>query len=170
MYSAMNAFCISIGLSGFLLMILYVDYELSYDEFHEYKDRIYRLENHYIEAGTEHKIALTPPPWGPALLTDYPGVESMVRLRFAKLRHAVHYNHYRFYAERVAFADSTVFGIFTFPLVRGNPKTALVNPHTVVISESVANTLFGKDDPIGSTLTITGVMENVPKNSHIQLD
>ncbi len=176
--SLINVIGLAIGLAGCILMLMYIQYEFSYDGYHEKKDRIYRLENHYERSGGEQKLALSSSPWGPALLADYPGVESMARLKYAMLRHTIRYDDKAFYAESVLYADSTLFDIFTFPLVRGNPRTVLTAPYTAVISESFARAHFGEKDPIGVSInvaglfsvTITGVMSDVPSNSHMRFD
>lgn len=175
-YSVINVIGLAIGLAGCVLMLKYIQYEFSYDGYHEKKDRIYRLENHYERSGSEYKIAISPAPWGPALLADYPGIESMARLKLAMGRHTIKHDEKAFYGEAVLFADSTLFDIFTFPLVKGNPRTALVAPFTAVVSESFAMEHFGEADPIGLSMnisesfsvTITGVMRDVPINSHMR--
>ncbi len=177
-YSAINVIGLAIGLAGCILMFLYIQYEFSYDGYHEKKDRIYRLENHMVMSGKEQRIAITPAPWGPALLADYPGIESMARLKKSLARHTITYGDKAFYAETVLFADSTLFDVFTFPMLRGNPRTALAAPYTAVISESFARTHFGEVDPIGASInvagffsvTITGVTSDVPLNSHMRFD
>ena len=177
-YSVINVIGLAIGLAGCVLMLKYIQYEFSYDGYHEKKDRIYRLENHYERSDSEHKIAISPAPWGPALLADYPGIESMARLKLAMGRHTIKYGDKAFYGETILFADSTLFDIFTFPLLKGNPRTALVAPFTAVVSESFAREHFGETDPIGLSMnisssfsvTITGVMSDVPLNSHMQFD
>ena len=177
-YSVINVICLAIGLAGCILTFLYIQYEFSYDAYHEKKDRIYRLENHSVTSGREQKMAISPAPWGPALLADYPGIESMARLKVALPRHTIRYSDKAFYAESALFADSTLFDIFTLPIVSGNPRTALTAPFTAVISESFARTHFGEADPIGVSLnvaglfsvTITGIMSDVPLNSHMRFD
>lgn len=177
-YSLINVTGLAIGLAGCVIMLLYVQYEFSYDGFHEKKDRIYRLENHSEMSGIARKVAISPAPWGPALLTDYPGIESMARLKLAMGRHTIQYGDKAFYGEAVVYADSTLFDIFTYPLVRGNPRTALADPYTAVVSESFAREHFGETDPIGLSMnisgfysvTITGVMSDVPLNSHVRFD
>ena len=91
-------------------------------------------------------------PWGPALLTDYPGIESMARLKLAMGRHTIQYGDKAFYGEAIVYADSTLFEIFTYPLVKGNPRTALSAPYTAVVSESFAREHFGETDPIGLSM------------------
>ncbi|MXX02395.1 MAG: FtsX-like permease family protein [Gemmatimonadetes bacterium] len=177
-YSVINVIGLAIGLAGCVLMLLYVQYEFSYDGYHEKKDRIYRLENHSEMSGIARKVAISPAPWGPALLNDYPGIEAMARVKLAMGRHTIQHGDKAFYGEAVVYADSTLFEIFTFPLVRGNPRTALAAPFTAVVSESFAKEHFGGTDPIGLSMnipgfysvTVTGVMSDVPLNSHVRFD
>lgn len=169
-YSVINVICLAIGLAGCILTFLYIQYEFSYDAYHEKKDRIYRLENHSEMSGIARKVAISPAPWGPALLNDYPGIESMARLKLAMGSHTIQYGDKAFYGEAIVYADSALFDIFTFPLVRGNPRTALAAPFTAVVSESFARAHFGETDPIGLSMnisgfysvTVTGVMSDVP--------
>ena len=107
------------------------------------------------------------------------GIEvPMARLKKSLARHTITYGDKAFYAETVLFADSTLFDVFTFPMLRGNPRTALAAPYTAVISESFARTHFGEVDPIGASInvagffsvTITGVTSDVPLNSHMRFD
>lgn len=177
-YSVINVIGLAIGLTGCVLMLMYVQYEFSYDGFHTKKDRIYRLENHSEMSGIARKVAISPAPWGPALLNDYPGIESMARLKLAMGRHTIRYGDRTFYGEAVVYADSTLFEIFTYPLVSGNPRTALAAPFTAVVSESFAREHFGETDPIGLSMnisgfysvTVTGVMSDVPLNSHVRFE
>ena len=177
-YSVINVVGLAIGIAGCLLMLMYIQYEFSYDGFHEKKDRIYRLGDNMEYGGNASKTASTPSPWGPALRADYPGIESMTRLRRFGSRYTIRYKDRSFYQREVLFAESTLFDIFTFPLIKGNPNTALTQPYSVVLSESIAELYFGEADPIGSTitvvdsytLTVTGVIRDLPANSHIHFD
>ena len=177
-YSAINVVGLAIGIAGCLLMLMYIQYEFSYDGFHKNKDRIYRLGDNMEYGGNVSKTASTPSPWGPALLADYPGIESMTRLRRFGSRYTIRYKDVSFYQREVLFAESSLFDIFTFPLIKGNPSTALTQPYSVVLSESIAELYFGEADPIGSTitvvdsysLTVTGVIRDLPANSHFHFD
>lgn len=177
-YSVINVVGLALGIAGCLLMIMYIQYEYSYDGYHEKKSRIYRLGDNLEYGGNVSKIASTPSPWGPALLADYPGIESMTRLRRFGSRYSMRYDDRSFYQKEVLFAESTLFDIFTFPLIKGNPSTALTQPYSVVLSESIAQLYFGEADPIGSTitvvdsysLTVTGVIRDLPANSHFHFD
>ena len=177
-YSAINVLGLAIGIACCVLIMLYVQDELSYDQHHEKNDRIYRLAESAVVAGRSIEAAVTPPPWAPVLAKDYPEIEQITRIKPPNSRWLIRYQQNRFYEKNFVFADSSVFDIFTIPLVQGNARSALAEPHTVVLSESMADKYFGDDNPIGKVITgddlykftITGVMRDLPKNSHFHFD
>ncbi len=177
-YSAINVLGLAIGLACGVLILLYVQDELSYDQYHEKKDRIYRLVESATVAGRSIEAAVTPAPWAPVLAKDYPVIEQITRIKPPNSRWLIQYNENRFYERYFVFADSSVFDIFTFPLVQGDAKTALADPHTVVLSKSMADKYFGDENPIGKVITgdglyeftVTGVMRDMPKNTHFHFD
>ncbi|MXZ74669.1 MAG: FtsX-like permease family protein [Gemmatimonadetes bacterium] len=182
-YSLVNVIGLALGLAGCILMLLYIRYETSYDDFHLKKDRLYRIEVNHLHDGRENKFTTTPSAWGPVLLADYPSIENLTRLRPLLEQQSVQLEGRSVRGKASFFADSTLFDVFTLPLVRGTPATALTRPHTVVISESMANTCFGETDPIGALitldleklgnplpLTVTGVARDLPENSHVHFD
>lgn len=174
-----NVFGLALGLACCLLIMLYVTDELSYDRFHAKADRIYRLGIDVKFNGIDAQMATVPDPLGPTLKQDYPQVEQFVRLhpqgtwQVKRPESAVAIRE-----QNVLFADSTVFDVFTLPLLSGNPKKALSQANTIVISETAARRHFGNADPVGKTLsldnrltfTITGVMRDLPSNSHFKAD
>jgi len=181
-YAAINVFGLAVGIACFVLIALYVQDELSYDRYHAKSDRIYRVVE--IIEGAEES-ASNPLPVGAALIETYPQfVESAVR--FFNLQAptlsityeppgapARSFNEAGFF-----FADSTVFDVFDFALVAGDRATALDRPNTVVLTESAVERYFGDADPIGKTmlfegehpLEVTGVLAEVPENSHFTFD
>jgi putative ABC transport system permease protein len=172
-YTLINMLGLATGMAGCLLMLLYVWDELSYDRFHEKAARLFRL----VESGHAQNrpldTAATPAPWGPALAQEYPEIERVVRFRKSASAWLIRHRDHRFYDSRVFVADSTVFEAFSFPLHQGDPRTALTKPYTIVLSASMAQKLFGAEDPVGKTIqadqwhfTITGVMADVPENTH----
>ncbi len=182
-YSLVNVIGLTLGLAGCVLMLLYIRYETSYDDYHLKKDRMYRVEVENVWNGRASKIATTPSAWGPVLLTDYPSIEKLTRLRPLLEQQPVQLEDRSLRGRASFFADSTLFDVFTLPLARGAPATALTRPHTVVLSESMAYTCFGETDPVGSLitldleklgnplpLTVTGVAYDLPKNSHVHFD
>ncbi|RIV17236.1 ABC transporter permease [Fibrisoma montanum] len=178
-FTFINIVGLAVGLACCLLITLYVVDELSYDRFHAKADRIYRINSDIKFGGNDMKMAVSPDPVGPTLKQDYPQVEQFVRLHergtwlvkpagsATNLREA-----------HITFADSTLFDVFTLPLVTGDPKRALASPNTVVISESAAKRHFGSQDAVGKTLIfdnnkafkVTGVMRDMPANSHFHSD
>ena len=181
-YSLVNVIGLALGLTGCILMLLYIRYETSYDDFHLKQDRMYRIEVNMLFDGHESKFTTTPSAWSPVLLAEYPSIENLTRLRPLLEQQPVQLEDRSIRGKASFFADSTLFDVFTLPLVRGTPATALTRPHTVVISESMANTCFGETDPTGSPitldlgkgnmlpLTVTGVVRDLPENSHVHFD
>ena len=181
-YSLINVIGLALGLAGCILMLLYIRYETSYDDYNLKKDRMYRIEDNLNLGGNVNKFIVTPPPWGPLLLADYPSIENMVRLRQLFEQQLVQFEDRSVHGNASFFADSTLFDVFTLPLARGTPATALTRPHTVVISESIADICFGETDPVGNLitldlgegstlpLTVTGVVRDLPENSHVHFD
>ncbi len=175
-YAAINIFGLAIGLAASIMIMLYVINELSYDKFHSNSDRIYKVWVSGKMPTGELNDAVTAGPMASALLNDYPEVEQVLRLRqsggWLVKRGDVAFNESE---KDFIFADSTFFDLFSFNLLKGNPKTCLRDPRSIVLSESYARKYFGKEDPLGQTLKIeqdtnlsvvTGVMEDFPENSH----
>ena len=177
-YSLINVLGLAIGIAGCVLIVLYVHDELSYDQYHQNKDRTYRLAVSETAEGRLDVWAKSPPAWGPALAQEYPEIEAITRIRPPASRWLIRYGEKRFYEANFVFADSTVFDIFTMPLVQGNARTALTEPHSVVLSESMAQKYFGDENPIGKVITgddkyefsVTGIMRDLPDNSHFHFD
>ncbi len=157
---------------GFSAIIYVVD-ELSYDRFNSKADRIFRVDGE-VKFGENHSLmASGPSPMGPTLLREFPEVEKEVRLRnYGGVVIKKGNQHLR--EESVIFADSSLFDVFTLPMLAGDPHTALVEPHTVVLTEAAARKYFGVVDVVGKTLTIndntpykvTGVIRDLPSQSH----
>ncbi len=177
-YSSINVLGLAIGIACCILILLYVQDELSYDRYHEKSDRIYRLVESATIAGRPIEAAVTPPPWAPVMAEEFPEIEQITRLKPPGSRWLIRYEENRFYERYFVFADSSVFDIFTIPLVQGNAKTALAEPGAVVLSESMAAKYFGDENPVGKVITgddlyeftITGIMEDMPGNSHFHFD
>ncbi len=177
--SFINIFGLATGLACCLLITLYVLDELSYDRYNAKADRIYRIHTDIKFGGNDSQSAVSPDPVGPTLKQDYPQVEQFVRLHQRGtwlVKRAGSTNSLR--EGNITFADSTLFDVFTLPLVTGDSRTALTSPNTVVISESAAKRHFGNQDPMGQTLgfnnykrcKVTAVMRDMPVNSHFHSD
>jgi putative ABC transport system permease protein len=175
-YTLINIFGLTIGLASTIFILLYVINELTYDRFHEKSDRIHRIWISGSMPATEMRHAVTSPPMAEALLNEYPEVEQAVRIRQSGGRMVRRGD--RIFQETDAefmFADSTFFDVFSFELLKGDPKTCLTEPRSIVLTEEYARKYFGDEDPIGQTLkieqdtnlsVITGVMADFPQNSH----
>lgn len=182
-FSAINIAGLAIGLATCLLISLFVLDELSYDRFNEKADRIVRVIFRGSSAGGKMNEAHVMPPTAQTLKADYPEVEEATRLRVAG-NPVVTVNNRTFRDAATAFVDANFFEVFTLPLLKGqdagpNAKTALTRPNTAVITQAMASKYFGDRDPIGKVITlkswnatyqITGVIDQVPTNSHFHFD
>ena len=177
LYSSINIAGLAVGIACCIAIMLFVHDELSYDRFNQFADRIYRPHLFLRVNGHETKTAFSPAAMGPTVYHDLPEVAAYARLVKSGPT-AVRYENKTFIEERFFGADSSVFDVFTFPFVAGNPRTALTQPNTVVITESMAHKYFGGDNPIGKILNtgkqnnyvVTGVIKDIPMNSHLHPD
>lgn len=178
-YTFINLLGLMIGLSCCLYIFLYVQDELSYDRFHKNTDRIYRvtMKIDRSAAGYSPHFARCQVGWLDTLPDEIPEIEQVVR--FTHYQNVIQYNENKFYEDRFFATDRHVFDMFDFHLIKGDPHTVLSDPSSLVISESMAFKYFGDDEPIGKTVstltkwnpektyyTVTGVMKDVPANSH----
>ena len=178
LFSAINILGLTIGMATCMLIMLYVKNELSYDRFNEKADRIVRVVFKGSVQGEKMNEAHVMPPVAQTLRADYPEVQEATRLRNGGFPR-IAYGEKSFREDALAYADSNIFEVFTLPFLKGDPKTALLAPYTIVISREIADKYFGTEDPINKTLIfkdsnngykVTGVMENVPTNSHFHFD
>lgn len=178
-FSIINISGLAIGLMFSILIMLFVVDDLSFDKYHEYQDRIYRVSR----VGKDKNGAKT---WGyascapsfvPLLKNDFPEIESIARL-FGTGGSTVSVDEKSFSEQRFYFAENEIFDIFTIPFVEGNSQSVLVHPNTVVLTESMQQKYFGSETAIGKSilldgqynLKVTGVIRDVPDNSHIHYD
>jgi len=167
-----------------LLIVLYIQDELSFDAFHVNADRLFRVVISTSRDGMPTNATRTFGT-GPAMKEDFPEVVDYVRLRKMGQNARIYIGHEdrKFYEERFFFADPSIFTVFTFPLLRGDAVKALSEPNSIVITEDMAEKYFGREDPIGQTLEadpynsgemmvlqVTGIARNVPGNSHFHFD
>ncbi|MBN1273000.1 MAG: ABC transporter permease [Candidatus Aminicenantes bacterium] len=176
-YSIITLSGLALGMACCLLIIFYVQYELSYDRFHKNAENIYRIIMDANIGSTNLKVPITNNPLSPTLVSDYPEIAASTRIRkISKV--LVEYNKNRFYESCSLFADNSIFDVFNFPFSKGDSKKALVRPFTVVLTETTAKKYFGESDPLGKTLRlnadqafeVTGVIKDVPHNSHFTFD
>ncbi|MBC7828345.1 MAG: ABC transporter permease [Chitinophagaceae bacterium] len=176
-FSFINIMGLTVGMTACFLIFLYIRFELSYDSFHSKADRIYRIVCD-IKTPTE-VIKAGGPSWAvpPNVKDEFPEIESFVRLSNTGI--LVRKGDAKFQEEHSMWADSSIFHVFDFRLLKGNPKTALRDELCVVFSETAAKKYFGKSNPIGQTLLlfgeglparVTGIMKDIPENSHIKAD
>ena len=176
-YSVINILGLAIGLACFMFILLYVRDELSYDKYHEKADRTYRIAFEGYAFEQELNFAVVGAQVGPTVIEEYPEIEQYCRFRQYG-SYSVRYEDQSYREERWVFADSSLFDVFSFEMVKGDPKTALTEPHTIVVTEAIAKKYFGNEDPIGKGLhvnsdelyRITGVIKEIPKNSHFTFD
>ncbi|GAA5028306.1 ABC transporter permease [Marivirga lumbricoides] len=179
LYSAINVIGLSVGVACSLMIALYVLHEMSYDNFHQNSENIYRL-NRDIKVGENfYHFAISPAPVASFMKEEIPEVEKAVRLRnlgsFLVKRPEMSQS---FKETRLIFADSGFFDLFSFQLLKGNPSQQLKEPNTIVLSRTMADKYFRNESAINKSLIldgdetykITGVFEDMPENSHIQYD
>ncbi|WP_421751736.1 ABC transporter permease [Croceimicrobium sp.] len=172
--SIISVLGLSVGVASAILIALYIQDELSYDQFHTKKDRIARIVERIDHSG-EIKAALTSLPVGPQFVSDYPEVQNYVRIMQMGGMLTIKVEDQIFREDRFLRTDSTIFEIFDFKLLQGDPKTALAGPSMVVLNEDLATKFFGSPkEAMGKQLfigtsqfTVNGVVENGDKPSDI---
>jgi len=179
-FSAINIIGLSLGKAVCIIIILFVQYEKNFDSIHT--KNIYRLDEVQSWEGMvePQDVALSMPPMGPSLKNDFPQVKNYTRF-FPLEMTGLAYNDKKVFLKTVLCTDPTFFELFDFKLLKGDKKTVLTQPNSVVLTEESAIKLFGTEDPMGKSLsshnrmdtlhfTVTGIMENVPENSHLQFN
>jgi len=167
-FATINIVGLALSLTACLFISLYVMDELRYDTYHQHAKRIFLLQQFEANSTSGGKFATD--------CKKFAQVEATVRLK--NVNPLITYQQNAHYEPRFFFADSTVFDIFTFPLIKGNPKTVLAEKYAVVISASMAQKYFGNQDPVGqflvyenkTNLRVTGVMQDLPAYSHLPID
>lgn len=176
--TGLNIFGLAIGIATALIIMLYVQKELSHDGFHEKADRIVRVVMHGNMQGEALDEPMVMPPVAQTLQAAFPEIEATTRLR-QRGNQLVSYNGQTFQNQRIASVDSSFFSVFSFPLIAGNTNTVLTQPNTIVISEKAAKQYFNHENPVGKIIRlknwnadykVTGIMADMPDNSHIQFD
>jgi len=165
------------GITGAVIMLLFIDHEIKFDRFHENKDRIYRISMKFTTQDREMITSSFTPAIGPDMITTFPEVLQFCRLRVPQSGYLSTKNK-SFLDENIRYCDSTLFEVFTFELLQGNPKTALARPYSIVLESSFAERLFPGKNPVGEMVilngkdafTVTGVVKAPPATSHIQFN
>jgi len=178
-FSVINLAGLAVGMAGCILILLLVRSELGYDRFNVNADRIWRVTREWFNEDGASSLHLghVAPPIAPLLANDFPDIREAVRIMSPGAL-LVSSGERHFLEERTLFADENLFDVFTFPLLKGDPSSALKNPYTLVVTEPTARRYFGADDPVGRTLrlegkidcTVTGVVSEAPRNSHFHYD
>ncbi|HSN07774.1 MAG TPA: ABC transporter permease [Hanamia sp.] len=176
-YSLLNILGLTIGITFSLFLIFYIRDELSFDRYNKKADRIFRIVSYIQERDKNTDWTLTQAPLAATLKKDYPEVEESARF-MSKERTLFKNGENNFYETGVYYADSSVFKIFTYPFLQGDPATALTEPNSIVLTQSEADKYFGENKPaVGKTLRsvydvykVTGVIKDVPRNSHLHFD
>jgi putative ABC transport system permease protein len=180
-FTAINIIGLSLGIGCFVVISMFVVDEISYDRFHEKADHIYRIHSDISFGGTDLKMAVSSDPMGETLKNDYPEVEAYTRLYASNGDKLIKNGDEYINEGAVTHADSTLFEVFTLPVLHGNAKTALTKPNTVVLTKTAAERYFGSADrALGETIEtddntrtlyeVTAVIEDIPANSHFQFE
>jgi putative ABC transport system permease protein len=178
-YSTINIVGLAIGMAACIVILLFVFYEKSFDNLHT--KNLYRLNEVQKFPGmvSSQKVALSMFPMGPTLKKEFPEIKNFTRIHWTN-KYQMTYGEKRIYFSESFFVDSTFLQLFDFKLIKGNRKTVLQKPNSVVLTEASAEKLFGKENPMGKTIThyggdttsfiVTGILQNVPQNSQLQFD
>jgi len=178
-YAFINIFGLAAGMAACMLILLFLGRELSFEEMHQDGDRIVRVLTIDSALGTNNqRVGITQPAVGGNIASAMPEVEAALRLTFQNqvlLRRGA---ETPIYAENLRNADPNFFEFFDFPLIAGDPATALVEPYSLVLTESLAESIFRGEDPMGALLTdgngvdytVTGILRDLPENTHLNLD
>ena len=176
-FSFINIMGLTVGLTACFLIFLFVNFEMSYDSFHSKSDRIYRLVTDLKTPSDDLHIPVTSWAFAPKIKSELPEVEAFTRV--SQGSYLIKKDNLKFQEDNMLFADSSLFKVFDFKLMKGNPQTVLSNPFSIVLSETYAKKYFGNEDPVGKILlfsgdntpaTVTGVMKDIPENSQIKTD
>lgn len=175
-YSLLNILGLTLGITSALFLIIYVTDEISYDKYHRNADRIYRVSSTLTETDDQFTWIVAQIPFGPQAASEYPEIQSFVRF-FNMPQGAYKYEDKEYTEQDFYYADSTVFDIFTYKIIKGDVKAAVTQPGKIVLTESAAARYFGDAEPVGKFLKegtnnyeVTGIIEDVPANSHFRFD
>ncbi len=176
-FTFINITGLAIGMACCILILLFVIDELSYDKYHENADQIYRAGIDGRLGDRDFMTYTTAAPFAKTMVEEFPEVIYATRLLSGSNK-LITYQDKNFIEDGVYYADSTVFDIFSWELIKGNPKTALANPGSIVFTQSMAKKYFGDEDPMDKTVSfdnnrefkVTGIIKDVPHNSHFHFD
>ncbi|OJJ18728.1 hypothetical protein BKI52_24305 [marine bacterium AO1-C] len=174
-HSTVNILGLALGIATCVLIIAWIQDELSYDQFHTKKDRLFMVMGNETQDNTITEVSGTPAPLSPALKNEIPEIDQSIRLY--NTRHLLDYEGKKSY-EKGIYAGKQFFDMFSFSFVKGNPKTALSGVNVIVITQSLAYKYFGNQNPLGKTIKmsesfsakVTGVIKDIPTQSHLQFN
>jgi putative ABC transport system permease protein len=178
-FSALNISGLAVGMAACIVIMLFVFFEKSFDNFHT--KNIYRLNEVQSFPGmvSSQKVGLSMYPMGPTLKNEFPQIKNFTRVKWHE-KYQLTYQDKRMFIPQAYAVDSTFLQMFDFKLVTGDRKTALEKPNSIILTQTTAKKIFGDVDPIGKTVThyggdtstfaVTGIVQDVPKNSQMQFD
>jgi putative ABC transport system permease protein len=177
LFAFLNIAGLTIGIVASSLIFLYISYELSFDRYNKNAGSIFRVYSTFTMTGTNQSWVQTPAPLAAFLTNKFPDLTKAVRIAVCP-KCLVSSGEKNFFEDKFIIADSTIFNVFTLPLLIGDPGKVLSQPNSVVLSRSLAEKYFGKNDPVGKTLrynrtillTVSGIMQDIPSNSHLRFD
>ena len=175
-YSFLNIFGLAVGLSVAIIILLYVQSDLSFDKHHVQHDQIYRLESKFRIGDKDDEFALTSSVIAQVMMEEYPEISAYTRFQPAG-RQLFRIGDKSIYQDNLYFADSTIFKVFTHDFLAGDPTTALKEPRSIVLTETAVKRIFGNDDPMGQIIktdnnnyNVTGVLKDLPDNLHLTFE
>ncbi len=175
-YSILNITGLTLGITSALFLIIYSANEISYDRYHEKADRIYRVSSKITETDDQFTWIVAQIPFAPQVAQDYPEVEASVRF-IGMGRTLFRYEDKEFNEEDFYYADSNLFDVFTYKVLKGEVISALREPNKIILTETTAAKYFGKEDPIGKSLKsanrtfeVSAIIKDIPANSHFRFD
>lgn len=176
-YTSLNIVGLSVGLLCAILIVLFIQDELTYDKFNVKHERIIRLGSDFTINGKRDRGATSALPFGPTFKAEFSEVEEFVRI-LGSGRQQFKYGNRVFFEEDIVYIDSSVFSVFSFELIKGDPKTCLSEANSIVLNETLAEKYFGNQNPLGKIIlvgenrefTVKGVMKDIPSNSHFKFN
>ncbi|NIR49133.1 ABC transporter permease [candidate division KSB1 bacterium] len=182
-YSVINIFGLALGMACSMLIFMYIAHELSYDRYHSNADRIYRVtQKSDVPNGYNLHFARCSVNWINQLPKEYPEIETLIRFQRSRITD-IKIGENKFRDRHTFKTDANVFDVFDFELIQGEPRNALSEPYSVVLTESITQKYFGEENPIGQEITfvgdtvgsaekykITGVLRDLPPNSHFKIN
>lgn len=176
-YSIINIVGLALGITSTILLALFVQNELTYDNYYPESENMYRVTAEFKVGNEEYNLAVVSPALAQASLAEIPEIKKTARFRVSGNK-IVKYNNISFDENKICYADNSVIDFFALNLINGNPQTALVEPSSIILSENTAAKYFNNENPIGKTLTldnnsdfkVTGVIKSIPQNTHFDFD